>query len=581
MEKAMSDLERLRHTGAHILAQAVKRLYPTAKLAIGPPIEEGFYYDFGVERPFTDEDLKQIEDEMYKISKEGLKVEHVMLPRSEAMNLLKDEPYKLELMQDIPDDPVSFYKQGEFTDLCRGAHVETTSKVKHFKVLNASGAYWRGDEKRPMLQRIYATAFFTQEELDANLKLLEEIEKRDHRRLGRELELFTSFPDEAGPGLIFYLPKGVVLRRILEDLNVREHLKRGYQQVMTPHLMKSDVWKTSGHWDNYRENMFIVAGGGDSRSEEDIFGVKPMNCPGHMLMYQMKRHSYRDLPLRIYELGTVYRYERGGTMHGLMRVRGFTQDDAHIFTPIDLLEDEITGVLEFTKYLLGVFGFQFEWVLSGKPEQAMGADEIWEKALKALENSLNRLKVPFDFHPSDGAFYGPKIDVYLKDALGRSWQGPTIQCDFNFPERFNLTFVNKEDKEERPVMIHRAIYGSFERFLGVLIEHYAGKFPLWLSPVQARVLPISEKAHDYAIQVAARLREAGVRVENDARNEKLGYKIREAQLQRIPYALVVGEREAQSGQVAVREREAGDLGAMPLDAFILKIKPDLAMPASS
>ncbi|MFN4182226.1 MAG: threonine--tRNA ligase, partial [bacterium] len=428
----MQDLDKLRHTASHMLAQAVKRLFPKAKLAIGPPIENGFYYDFLVPEPFTEEDLARIEAEMRLISRENYPVEQVFLTREEAYEILKDEPLKRELLGEIPDDPISFYRQGEFIDLCRGPHISSTGEVKYFKILSTSGSYWRGDEHREKLQRIYGTAFFEEHELQNYLKQIEEAKKRDHRKLGKELELFLMFPEEAGPGLVFYLPKGVALRRVLEELSIREHLKNGYIQVMTPHILKLDLWETSGHLENYQENMFLIRGG------EEEFAVKPMNCPAHILIYKSKRRSYRELPLRLYELGTVYRYERSGTMHGLLRVRGMTQDDAHIFCPVNRLQEEIQNVIQLTVNLLERFGFQYTFTLKGKPEKSIGSEEIWKKAMDALDTALNRLNLPYEFFPADGAFYGPKIDFILRDALGREWQGSTIQVDFNLPQRFNL-----------------------------------------------------------------------------------------------------------------------------------------------
>ncbi|MHA2621612.1 MAG: threonine--tRNA ligase [bacterium JZ-2024 1] len=568
------DLIPLRHTAAHILAQAVKRLFPEARLAIGPPIETGFYYDFAVSRPFTEEDLRRIEAEMQKIAQTDYPVTRTVTSKSEAREKLKDEPFKIEILDELDEAEVSFYTQGEFTDLCRGPHVASTGMVKYFKILSTSGAYWRGDEKRPMLQRIYGTAFYTKEELDAYLKYLEEVERRDHRRIGREQELFAILPEEAGPGLVFYLPDGATLRSILEEISIKEHLGRGYQRVITPHLMKADIWKTSGHWENYREHMFVISGAGEE-DDEETYGVKPMNCPAHILIYKMKRRSYRELPMRIFEPGTVYRYERGGTMHGLMRVRGLTIDDAHIFTPLALLESEIQGVMQFLNELMGIFGLTFGLQVSGKPDKAMGSDEIWQKATSALENALYNLNLSYEFRPGEGAFYGPKIDVLLKDAIGRHWQGPTIQVDFNLPERFGLTFVNSEDKEERPVIVHRALYGSFERFIGLLIEHYAGKFPTWLSPLQVIVLPISERHHAYATEVTRYLRGRGLRAEADLRNETLNYRVRDGQKRRVPYLLVVGDREVADQTVSVRHRDRGNEGAMTAEEFLTRIAPEL------
>ncbi|MHA2611093.1 MAG: threonine--tRNA ligase [bacterium JZ-2024 1] len=564
----MQDLEKLRHTASHMLAQAVKRLFPEAKLAIGPPIDNGFYYDFLIPHPFTDEDLARIENEMRIISRSDYPVEQVFLSRKEAYELLKNEPLKRELLEEIPDDPISFYRQGEFIDLCRGPHISSTGQVKFFKILSTAGAYWRGDEHREKLQRIYGTAFFEEQELQNYLHQVEEAKKRDHRKLGKELELFMMFPEEAGPGLVFYLPKGVALRRILEELSIREHLKNGYVQVMTPHILKLGLWETSGHLENYRENMFLIRGG------EEEFAVKPMNCPAHILIYKSKRRSYRELPLRLYELGTVYRYERSGTMHGLLRVRGMTQDDAHIFCPVNRLQEEIQNVIQLTVNLLKRFGFHYTFTLKGRPEKSIGSEEIWQKAMNALETALNRLQLPYEFYPADGAFYGPKIDFILRDALGREWQGSTIQVDFNLPQRFHLTFVNENDQEETPVMIHRAIWGTFERFIGILIEHYGGNFPLWLSPIQFRILPISEKYHTYAREIYQDLQEQGFRVELDLRNEKVNYKIREAQMDKIPYMFIVGRKEEHHRTVSVRSRKEGDLGEKNLHAFLQEIRQE-------
>ncbi len=559
------DLERLRHTASHILAQAVKRLFPQAKLAIGPPIKDGFYYDFLVDQPFCAEDLEKIEEEMRKISQADYPVEQLFFSAEEAKRILAFEPLKLELLKEIPGEQISFYRQGDFIDLCRGPHISSTGMVKYFKILSTAGAYWRGNEQREKLQRIYGTAFYTEEELQQYLHSIEEAKKRDHRKLGRELELFQIFPEEGGPGLIFYLPKGIALRQILESISIREHLKNGYQQVMTPHILKLALWETSGHLENYQENMFLIRGG------EEEFAVKPMNCPAHILIYKSKRRSYRELPLRLYELGTVYRYERSGTMHGLLRVRGMTQDDAHIFCPIAFLNQEIQEVIRLTIKLLDLFGFRYTFALKGKPDRSIGSDEIWQTALQALEQALNQLNLPFEYYPGDGAFYGPKIDFMLGDALGREWQGSTIQIDFNLPQRFGLTFVNEKDEEEMPVMIHRAIWGTFERFIGILIEHYGGNFPLWLAPVQFRILPISEKFFPYARKVYQYLQENGFRAELDLKNEKVNYKIREAQLDKIPYMLIVGRKEEQNQTVSVRSRKDGDLGEKGLEAFLHEI----------
>lgn len=556
------DLSTLRHSAAHIMAQAVKRLYPEVKLGIGPAIEDGFYYDFYRDEAFTPEDLKKIEKEMKKIIKQDLKFERREVTRTEAEEILKKagEDFKLELLQDIPEgEAISFYQNGEFIDLCRGPHVESTGRVKAVKLLSVAGAYWRGDEDNPMMQRIYGTAFETQEELKEYLNLLEEAKKRDHRRLGRELELFD-FYDEIGPGLVLWHPKGALLRSILEDFLKKEHLKRGYQLVVIPHIMKADIWKISGHYDFYRENMYMF----DLDGKE--YGIKPMNCPGHIMVYKSKIRSYRDLPIRFFELGTVYRHERAGVLHGLLRVRGFTQDDAHIFCRQDQVEEEIGKVIEFVLDVLDVFGFNdFEIEISTRPDEFIGTIENWDRATDALKSALERRGMAYKINPGDGAFYGPKIDVKLRDALKRTWQCATIQCDFSLPERFSLEYIDSDGQPKRPIMIHRVVLGSIERFIGTLIEHYAGAFPFWLSPEQVRILPVSEKFFDYAEKVRGLLMERDIRVSLDTGSDTLPKKIRTAEKQKVPYMLIVGEKEVGSNTVSVRQRGKVDLGSVSLD----------------
>lgn len=556
-----------RHTSAHILAHAVKELFPNVKLGIGPAIEDGFYYDFYRSEAFTQEELSKIELKMLEIIGQDIPIERVELTRDEAKELLKElkEDFKLELLEEIPEgEKISFYRQGNFIDLCRGPHLSSTGRVKAIKLLSVSGAYWRGDEKNPMFQRIYGTSFPTEEELEKYLKEREEAQKRDHRKLGRELEIFETF-DEAGPGLIFYPPKGAILRLTIEEFERKEHLKRGYLPVITPHLMQADLWKRSGHWDNYRENMFFL------EVEDKAYAVKPMNCPGHILIYKSTVRSYRDLPLRFFEMGTVYRYERSGVLYGLERARGFTQDDAHIFCTQEQLEDEIKGVLDFVFYMLKSFGLKdYIITLSTKPEKYIGSDEIWEKATLALRKALENLGVEFHIAEGEGAFYGPKIDVGLKGLLGKVWQGPTIQVDFNLPERFDLTYDAPDGTKKRPVMIHRAILGSYERFIGILIEHYGGRFPLWLSPVQVRVLPIAERHNDYAEYIFKTLKDKGIRAEVDLDQAKLNYKIRKAISEKVPYLFIVGDKEKEENKVSVRTHNR-DLGVFSLDEVIEKL----------
>lgn len=569
MSENMNELQTIRHSASHVLAQAVKRLFPGTKLAIGPAIDTGFYYDFDAPQAFTAEDLEKLEAEMKKIVKENLKIERFELPRAEALELMKDEPYKVELINDLPDDAViSFYKQGEFTDLCAGPHVNYTSKVKAFKLLNVAGAYWRGSEKNKMLQRIYGTAFKTKDELNEHLQRLEEAKKRDHRKIGKELGLFMM--TEEGPGFPFFLPKGMVLKNQLIDFWREIHQEAGYQEISTPVMLNRKLWERSGHWDHYKDNMYTTV------IDDEDFAVKPMNCPGGMLVYKSQLHSYRELPLRVGELGLVHRHELSGALHGLMRVRCFTQDDAHIFMTREQIKDEIKGVCELIDKVYSMFGFPYHIELSTMPEDHMGDEADWEMATNALKDALSEMGREFVINEGDGAFYGPKIDFHLEDCLGRTWQCGTIQLDFQLPERFELEYVGADDQKHRPVMIHRVVFGSIERFIGILTEHFAGAFPTWLAPVQVKVLAISEKHIAYAESVAKKLHEAGIRAELDIRNEKIGYKIREAQLEKVPYMLVAGDKEEETGTVSVRARKEGDKGSMPVDAFIAAVSKEIA-----
>ena len=560
------------HTCSHVLAQAVKRLYPDAKFAIGPAIDNGFYYDFDVQTPFSPEDLEKIEGEMKKIVKEGLPLEKFELPPDEAVKLLEGmgEPYKVELAKEHADkgEPISFYKQGEFTDLCAGPHLMSTAPLKAVKLTNCTGAYWRGDASNRQLCRVYGTAFPKASELDAYLTRLEEAKKRDHRKLGKELGLFTIL--EEGPGFPFFLPKGMLLKNKLIDYWREVHQKAGYQEISTPIMLNRSLWERSGHWDHYRDNMYTTV------IDDTDFAVKPMNCPGGILVYKTGLHSYRDLPLRMGELGLVHRHELSGALHGLMRVRCFTQDDAHIFMTKDQITDEVKGVVSLIDEVYSLFGFKYHVELSTMPEDHMGSDEDWEMATNALKRALEQLGKPFVINEGDGAFYGPKIDFHLEDSIGRTWQCGTIQLDFQLPERFELEYTGADGEKHRPVMIHRVVFGSIERFIGILTEHFAGAFPLWLAPVQAMVLPISEKQAAYAKEVANALEDAGIRVELDDRNEKIGYRIREAQLQKIPYMLVVGDKEVESATVSVRARKGVDLGAMSLNDLTARMKDEIA-----
>jgi len=550
-------LEILRHSSAHLMANAVQRLYPGAKVTIGPVTADGFFYDFDYERAFTPEDLEKIEAEMRKLSQQDIKVSREIVPPDQTQAKMAEfeqhgEPYKAEILRDIlaadPLATISIYHQGDWSDLCVGPHVPTTGVIKQFKLLNAAGAYWRGNEKNKMLTRIYGTAYFTEADLKAHLTRLEEAAKRDHRKLGKELELFT-IPEVTGPGLIFWLPKGALIRSIIEDWLRGELKRRGYEQVYTPHVVKETLFEVSGHLGNYAENMFPAMD-----VEGANYRLKPMNCPGHSMIYKSKPHSYRDLPLRLQEIANVYRYERSGTLHGLARVRGLTMDDAHIFCTLEQLPDEIAGCVEFIQDATRIFGLEAKVYLSTKPEKAIGSDEFWDTATGALRTALERKGMAYDIDEGGGAFYGPKIDFKFYDAIGREWQGPTVQCDPNLPERFDLTYRGSDGQEHRPIMVHRAILGTFERFMALIIEHYAGHFPLWLAPVQAVVIPINEENDAYCREVVDRLRAAGLRVELDNRNESLNYRIREAQVQKVPYMLVVGKKEVEQGTLAVRQR---------------------------
>jgi threonyl-tRNA synthetase len=568
-EKSPEALDIIRHSTSHLMAQAVKELFPAAKVTIGPSIENGFYYDFDVDTPFTPDDLERIEKKMADLAAAGQPLQRKVMSAEEAIAFFDEmgEPYKKELIQDIGAESVSIYSQGGFADLCRGPHIPNTNKIKAFKLLSIAGAYWRGDEKNRMLQRIYGTAFVDKKELDAYLHRIEEAKRRDHRKLGRELDLF-SFSDEVGAGFAIWHPKGAMLRTLLEDFERKEHLKRGYDIVVGPQMLKTELWQRSGHYDNYRENMYFT------EVDEISFGVKPMNCLAHMMIYKSHLRSYRDLPQRYFELGTVHRHERAGVLHGLLRVRCFTQDDAHILCMPEQLDAEIKGVLKFVADVMDIFGFEYEMELSTRPEKSIGTDHDWEQATDALLSALKDSGRPFEINEGDGAFYGPKIDIKLRDCLDRRWQCATIQCDFTLPERFDLTYVASDGERKRPVMVHRVILGSIERFIGVLIEHFAGNFPLWLSPVQAVVLTVTDNQIPYAQEVFKQLRGAGIRVQEDLRNEKLNFKIREAQLQKIPYMLVIGDKEVEQGTVTARYRDGKNLPAMSPEAFIAFVESE-------
>ena len=569
--KDAEGLAALRHTASHVMAQAIKRLYPSAKLAIGPSIADGFYYDIDFETPITADDLEKIEAEMKKIIKEALPLERFTLPREEALALMKEkeEPYKVELIEDLPEgEEISFYKQGEFTDLCAGPHLMNTKEVgKAYKLTSIAGAYWRGNEHNKMLTRIYATAFAKKEELEAYITMMEEAKKRDHRKLGKELGLFMMH--EAGPGFPFFLPKGMVLKNTLLEYWREIHKKAGYVEISTPIILNRSLWETSGHWDHYKDNMYTTV------IDDQDYAIKPMNCPGGVLVYASEPRSYRDLPLRMGELGIVHRHEKSGQLHGLMRVRCFTQDDAHIFMTPEQIKDEIKGVAQLIDSVYKLFGFKYHVELSTRPEDSMGSDEDWEMATDGLRNALDEMGLDYVVNEGDGAFYGPKIDFHLVDAIGRTWQCGTIQLDFQLPQRFELEYIGADGEKHRPIMIHRVAFGSIERFIGILIEHFAGAFPTWLAPVQVKVLPISDKYMDYAEKVKAALDAENIRAEVDTRSEKIGYKIREAQKNKIPYMLVVGQKEEEDGVVSVRSRFKGDEGQASLESFIENIKNEI------
>ncbi|MDP8252813.1 MAG: threonine--tRNA ligase [Candidatus Kaelpia aquatica] len=565
-------LLKIRHSSAHIMADAVQQLFPAAKLGIGPAIENGFYYDFDLEYRLIPEDLEKIEKKMEEIINSKHLFTQSSLSREEAQKLFKErgEDYKLELLSELEDSKISIYRHGDFSDLCKGPHLENTSQLGAFKLLSIAGAYWRGEESNKMLQRIYGAAFVTREELEEHLERLKQAEARDHRKLGRELKLFTFFP-QAGAGLVFYLPKGWMLKKTIEDYIFKKHLQAGYEIIQTPQILKSDVWKQSGHYDHYKEHMYIF------ESDGVEYAIKPMNCPGHIMIYQAQRHSYRELPLRFFEAGTVYRHEKTGVLHGLLRVRGFTQDDAHIFCREDQLEDEIKSVIKFMQDIMLDFGFEkLKIELSTRPKDSIGTDEEWQKATVALENSLKDLELDYETCAEEGAFYGPKIDIKLKDAIGRLWQCATIQCDFAGPERFDLTYVGEDGGQHRTIMLHRAILGSLERFIGTLIEHYGGDFPLWLAPEQVRLLPISEKFLAYMVELKRILEQEGIKVTMDSRSETLGYKIREAELEKVPYVLIAGGKEEVAGTVSVRSRKGKEESVMEIEMLIVKLKEEIS-----
>ena len=568
-DKSPEALEIIRHSTSHLMAQAVKELFPQAKVTIGPAIETGFYYDFDMEKPFTPEDLERIEAKMLTLAAADQKIERHEYSSADAITMFEamGESYKTELITDLGVDHVSVYSQGTFSDLCRGPHLPSTARIKAFKLLSIAGAYWRGNEKNRMLQRIYGTAFVDKKELEAYLNRLEEAKRRDHRKIGRELDLF-SFSDEVGAGFPIWHPKGAMLRTVLEDFERKEHLKRDYDIVVGPQILKSELWQRSGHYENYRENMYFT------EVDEQSYGIKPMNCLSHMMIYKSQLRSYRDLPLRFFELGTVHRHERAGVLHGLMRVRCFTQDDAHILCTPEQLDAEIKGVIAFVSDVMAIFGFEYEMELSTRPEKSIGSDSDWNQATAALLSALKDSGRPYEINEGDGAFYGPKIDIKLRDCLDRRWQCATIQCDFTLPERFDLTYVASDGERKRPIMVHRVILGSIERFIGVLIEHFAGSFPLWISPVQAIVVTVTDSQIPYAQDVYRQLRNAGIRVERDVRNEKLSFKIREAQLQKIPYMLVIGDKEVEQGTVMPRYRDGKNLSAMKPEEFVAFVQEE-------
>ena len=569
--KDKEGLQVYRHTCAHVLAQALKTVYPTCKLSIGPVIENGFYYDVDFVTPITQADLAKVEVEMQKIIKSNLPIERFVLPRAEALALMNEysESYKVELIEDLPEDAeISFYKQGNFTDLCRGPHLPSTGKIKAFKLTGIAGAYWRGDEHNKMLTRIYGTAFAKKDEMEAYFTMLEEAKKRDHTKLGRELKLFTMMNE--GKGLPFFLPRGMVLKNTLIDYWRQIHTRDGYVEVSTPIMLNRTLWETSGHWNHYRDNMYTT------KVDEEDFAIKPMNCPGGILVYRNEPHSYKDLPIRMGELGLVHRHEKSGQLHGLFRVRCFTQDDAHIFMTPEQIKTEIKGIVSLINEVYTLFGFKYHVELSTRPENSMGSDEEWNLATESLRSALDDMGLSYVVNEGDGAFYGPKIDFHLEDSIGRTWQCGTIQLDFQLPQRFELEYVGEDGAKHRPIMVHRVAFGSIERFIGILIEHFAGKFPVWLSPVQVKILAITERQTEYVKELAAKMKDLGIRVETDLRNEKIGYKIREAQMEKVPYMLVVGEKEAEAGLVAVRRRDKGDMGAIPADEFIQTVLSDIA-----
>jgi len=567
--KDKEGLEVYRHTCAHVLAQALKNIYPTCKLAIGPVIDNGFYYDVDFKTPITMEDFSKVEAEMEKIIKSNLPIERFTLPREEAIALMSKyhENYKVELIRDLPEDAeLSFYKQGSFIDLCRGPHLPSTGKLKAFKLVSIAGAYWRGDEKKKMLTRIYGTAFAKKDEMNAYFEMLEEAKKRDHVKLGKEMKIFALMNE--GKGFPFFLPNGVVLKNLLVDYWRQIHLREGYVEVQTPMILNRSLWETSGHWDHYKGNMYTT------KIDGEDCAIKPMNCPGGLLIYKLTPHSYKDLPIRMGELGLVHRHEKSGQLHGLMRVRCFTQDDAHIFMLPEQITDEIKGVVRLINEVYTLFGFKYHVELSTRPENSMGSDEDWEAATEALKKALEELKLPYEVNEGDGAFYGPKIDFHLEDSIGRTWQCGTIQLDFQLPQRFEIEYVGEDGQKHRPIMIHRVVFGSLERFIGILIEHFAGKFPVWLAPEQVKVLPITDRASDYAQQLVAKMSKLGIRASADLRKEKLGRKILDAEMEKVPYKLVVGDKEIEDGTVSVRRRGEGDIGTMNVDDFCALVKQE-------
>ena len=569
--KDKEGLQVYRHTCAHVLAQALKTVYPTCKLSIGPVIDNGFYYDVDFVTPITQADLAKVESEMQKIIKSNLPIERFTLPKEEAIALMESysENYKVELIQDLPEgETISFYKQGNFTDLCRGPHLPSTGKIKAFKLTSIAGAYWRGDEHNKMLTRIYGTAFAKKDEMDAYFTMLEEAKKRDHTKLGKELGLFAIMNE--GKGLPFFLPNGMVLKNTLVEYWRQIHTREGYVEIQSPIMLNRTLWETSGHWFHYRDNMYTT------KVDDEDFAIKPMNCPGSILVYKNEPHSYKDLPIRMGELGLVHRHEKSGQLHGLFRVRCFTQDDAHIFMTREQIKDEIKGVVRLINEVYTLFGFKYHVELSTRPENSMGSDEDWEVATESLRNALDDLGLTYVVNEGDGAFYGPKIDFHLEDSIGRTWQCGTIQLDFQLPQRFEMEYVGEDGAKHQPIMVHRVAFGSIERFIGILIEHFAGKFPVWLSPMQVKILPITDRQVAYANELCAKMKELGIRVEVDDRSEKIGYKIREAQMSKVPYMLVVGEKEAEAGQVAVRRRDKGDMGAINADEFIATVLDDIA-----